>query len=487
MMRFFISMIFLFMALPIFPIYADNAIGDVHKLTNIIINNDVSNGSISLEFADEDNVPEIQKIDQNFPERVLMVLPNSIISGDLRPGLFYQTLYTTTDYGIKKLYLSQFQNPPTVIVTLYLEKELFSKVENMNEHVAVLHISDQEIQERYGGKLIASEEGLKSPADRLDEIISTKVNEKLKAVSGDIDQQIKLLEETLDDLKRISLEKPSVSTKQGDRYRIQVGDKLDISIVGEPDFQRNVIVRPDGFISYPLLGDVVAEGLTPEELAMILKSRLMKAYFNYDLALSVTVIEYMPSQVYLLGNFAQAGPVEFRKGMTLLDILGRFDRNEVDLNNVSVIRKGKGKYDVNLTDVLKGDIEQNIELMPNDYIVLTSNEYVRIMVMGKVRLPGLYKIRSDSRIYDAIASAGGVSDRCDIRHVLILREKDGVPEKMEVNLRKFTEELDISQNLLLSDRDIIFVPEIDRVDWDRVLTVLQRAGSVIYDYHLLTR
>ena len=486
MMRFFICIVFFSTCILISPVFAEPVGNDVHKLTNIIVNNDVANGSISFEFDDESGAPQIEKTVQNFPNRVLLVLHNTVISGDLRPGLFYETLFSAIDYGIRKLNIGQLQNPPTVMVTLYLGRDLFSNVENMNNRVAVLQLSDEKFRESYGGKLIASEQGLTSPADRLDEIISKQVNEKLKTASDDIDKQIELLEQTLEDLKRINLEQPSVQ-KPGERYRIQVGDKLEISIVGETDFQKNIVVRPDGYISYPLLGDVVAEGLTPEELGMIMKSRLIKSFFNYDISLSVTVLEYIPSKVYLLGNFTQAGPVEFRKGMTLLDIVGRFDRNDVDLKTVSVIRTGEGKYDINLEDVLKGDIQKNIQLMPNDYIVLTSNELIRIMVLGKVKLPGLYKVRNDGRIYDAIASAGGVTDRCDIQHVMLLREKDGVPERVEVNLRKFTDELDISQNMLLSDRDIIFVPETDRVDFDKILTFLQRAGSIFYDFRLITQ
>ena len=468
------------------PLNAEPNNDTIHKLTGISVNNDSSNGWVSFEFDEQSGHPDIQKIEQSFPHRILIVLPDTELSSNLHAGLFYDTILSAEEKGIVRITLNQSSTPPSVMVSIQLADKLLTRVQNKDERVAVLEISNTEFPPENGGRLIASEDGLKSPVIEIPEAVPTSINEKMKSATDDIDKQMNAMEEILAEIEKNNTDAkfPHNQTRE---YRIQAGDKLDVSIMGEPDFQRNVVVRPDGFISYPLLGDVIAENLTPEELATIIKSQLMKVYFNYDISLTVTVLEYQPSKIYLLGTFAQAGPIEYRKGMTLLDILGHFDRNDIDLNRLVLIRKGIGRFDINLNDVLKGDIGKNFTLFPDDYIILPSNEYVRVMVLGKVNLPGMYRVRTDSRVYDAIASAGGVAERCDIHHIMILRENGDSVERINVDLRKFADDLDLKQNVKILDRDILFVPETGRFDFDKVLTVLQRAGQLFYDIRAWTR
>jgi protein involved in polysaccharide export with SLBB domain len=91
-------------------------------------------------------------------------------------------------------------------------------------------------------------------------------------------------------------------------------------------------------------------------------------------------------------------------------------------------------------------------------------------------------VQDDSRILDAVASAGGFANRCDIRHIFVLREHGDSFERIELDLRQFKEEVDETQNIFLQDRDIIFIPEVGRVDWDKVLQTLQQSSMVFYDF-----
>ena len=472
----------IFMILLMVPSVADPGRTAQNVLTDIMVNNDPQSGWVSFEFDSASAKPPIRRVEQKFPDRLIITLPDTRIGGDLREGLFYEKLFCADSREIVKLVVNQIDDPPSVRLTLFLSQPLNSYIEDFGEKIATLHLTSGTIPpDDVPLRLVADANGTVMSADDIDELIRKKVHEDLPAIGGDIDQQMKAVEEIVT-LGKQSPDYQQMQPESTTKYRIQAGDRLVVTVLSEPDFTATVAVRPDGYITYTLLGDVIAEGLTPTELAMILKNRLMPMYFNYEITLTVSVIDYTPSNVYLIGNVPQAGPVIYRKGMTILDVIGNFDREKVDITDVSVIRKGVGTIPVNLDAVLKGDIDQNIELLPHDYILFPSRDLIRVMVFGKVRQPGMFKVQNDSRVYDAIASAGGYTDRCNIKSIFILRENGDNTERLQVDLRKFHEELDISQNIQLQDRDIIFVPETSRTDWQKVLDLLQESSMALYDW-----
>lgn len=464
------------------PSVADPGRTAQHVLTDILVNNDPQSGWVSFEFDSPSIKPPIRRVEQKFPDRLIITLPDTRIGGDLREGLFYEKLFCADSRDIVKLMVSQIDDPPSVRLTLFLNQPLKSYIEDFGEKIATLHLTNETMPPGdIPLRLIADANTESMPAEDIDELIRKKVHEDLPAIGGDIDQQMRTIEEIMT-LGKQSPDYQQMQPEPSSRYRIQAGDKLVITVLSEPDFTATVGVRPDGYITYPMLGDVIAEGLTPTELAMILTNRLMPMYFNYEITLTVSVIDYTPSNVYLIGGIPQAGPVIYRKGMTILDVIGNLDREKVNIADISVIRKGVGKIPVNLDAVLKGDIDQNIELLPHDYILFPSKDLIRVMVFGKVRQPGMFKVQNDSRVYDAIASAGGYTERCNIKSIFILRENGDKTERLQVDLRKFHEVLDISQNIQLQDRDIVFVPETSRTDWQKVLDLLQESSMALYDW-----
>jgi polysaccharide export outer membrane protein len=471
-----------FMILLMVPSAGDPGRVAQNVLTDIMVNNDPQSGWVSFEFDSSTVKPPIRRVEQKFPDRLIITLPDTRIGGDLRDGLFYEKLFCADSRDIVKLIVNQIDDPPSVRLTLFLNQPLNSYVEDFGEKIATLHLTSETVPlEDVPLRLVANADSTTMPAEDIDELIRKKVHEDLPAIGGDIDQQMKTVEEIMT-LGKQNPDFQQMQSEPSTKYRIQAGDKLIITVLSEPDFTATVAVRPDGYITYTLLGDVVAEGLTPTELAMILKNRLMPMYFNYEITLTVSVIDYTPTNIYLIGNIPAAGPVIYRKGMTILDVMSNFDREKVDITDVSIIRKGIGKIPVNLDAVLKGDIDQNIELLPHDYVLFPSKDLIRVMVFGKVRQPGMFKVQNDSRVYDAIASAGGYTDRCNIKSIFILRENGENTERLQVDLRKFHEVLDTSQNVLLQDRDIIFVPETSRTDWQKVLDTLQQSSMTFYDW-----
>ena len=157
-------------------------------------------------------------------------------------------------------------------------------------------------------------------------------------------------------------------------YVIGPEDVLDISVWKEPDVSRVVPVRPDGRISLPLINDVQAAGLSPQQLAGALTERLRK-YFN-EPQVTVIVTAMNSQRVFVVGEVLRAGAYPMLPGMTVLQALssaGGFT-TFADVKKIHVMRLENGKHvelPFNYRDVLKGDNpEQNIKLEPGDTIVV---------------------------------------------------------------------------------------------------------------------
>ena len=157
-------------------------------------------------------------------------------------------------------------------------------------------------------------------------------------------------------------------------YRIGAEDMLDISVWKEPDVSRAVPVRPDGRISLPLINDVQAAGLTPQQLAASVTEKLRK-YLN-DPQVTVIVTAMNSQRVFVVGEVLRAGAFPLLPGMTVLQALssaGGFT-TFADVKKIHVVRLHDGKHaelPFNYREVLKGDNpEQNIRLEPGDTIVV---------------------------------------------------------------------------------------------------------------------
>lgn len=161
-------------------------------------------------------------------------------------------------------------------------------------------------------------------------------------------------------------------------YQIAVGDKVTINVWKNPELSVSEPVRPDGKISLPLAGDVMAAGRTPEELASVIEKRLA----NYVKAPNVTVIltqlkghEFL-SRIRVTGSVANDISMNYHQGMTVLDAVLEAGSVDVyaDANNTKVHRRttrGNETYDIHLKDIMeKGDMTTNIRLMPGDVVTV---------------------------------------------------------------------------------------------------------------------
>jgi polysaccharide export outer membrane protein len=158
-------------------------------------------------------------------------------------------------------------------------------------------------------------------------------------------------------------------------YQIGIGDILEITTWKEPDFSREeVLVRTDGKISFPLLSDFPAAGLSPMELKYNLEAGL-KAYVSNPVV-TVHVKNPVSQKFYVLGEVQRTGEYPLVKHLTVLQafaLAGGFTE-WASKKEIILLRHEGGKdkiYRVNYKDITKGnDFSQNFKLKADDTIIV---------------------------------------------------------------------------------------------------------------------
>lgn len=108
-------------------------------------------------------------------------------------------------------------------------------------------------------------------------------------------------------------------------YRIRVGDRVAISVLEDPSIGQQTLVLPDGSITLPIAGRIVAEGLTPTELQNAVR-RALSGVFIEAPTVTATVVGLggeleIPQRIYVLGQVARPGPIDITLPLDILQAL----------------------------------------------------------------------------------------------------------------------------------------------------------------------
>jgi len=157
-------------------------------------------------------------------------------------------------------------------------------------------------------------------------------------------------------------------------YVIGPEDVLSINVWKEAELTKIVPVRPDGKISLPLLNDVQAAGLTPNQLGASIRDGLKKFISDPEVTVIVTAVN--SQRVYVMGEVTHPGAFPLLPGMTVLQALataGSFTQF-ASIKGIYLLRTENGKqvkHPFNYKAVIKGqNAEQNLELKSGDTIVV---------------------------------------------------------------------------------------------------------------------
>ncbi len=315
---------------------------------------------------------------------------------------------------------------------------------------------------------------------------------------------------------------PSANTSAGQisgiysGYLLGPGDQVDISVFGYAEFTGGKVVLPDGTISLPVIGTVVAVDRTPEDLRRDIFQRLNQVLVNPVVTLSLTTLR--PVVVNVAGEVQRPGPLQlssltnstfqssnngFTTGLQTLPTVssaltaaGGVTRN-ADIQKIVLRRSLPGGQStlvtVNLWNSIWSDQPpENVVLRAGDSIFIPTlpsgssvdrrllarsslaPALVKVRLVGEVNRPGEIQISPDSSLSSAIASAGGPTKAARMKAVQLLRLNDkGQIETRELDLRQLNDRIQVQ------DGDVVIVPETGGSKFLRGLgQVLSPLGSL---------
>ena len=160
------------------------------------------------------------------------------------------------------------------------------------------------------------------------------------------------------------------------RYRIGPLDALSIVVWRNPELSTTVTVRPDGYVSTPLVDDLLAAGKSPSELSREVEKALSRLIRDPVVSVIVTGFQGVyADQIRIVGEAARPQAIPYRQQMTVLDVMIQAGgvTDFADGNAAVLVRGSEGgkQYSLRLKDLLKrGDISANADVKPGDIIIV---------------------------------------------------------------------------------------------------------------------
>lgn len=159
-----------------------------------------------------------------------------------------------------------------------------------------------------------------------------------------------------------------------ERYLLNAGDVLEISVWNEDTLQKQVIILPDGMISFPLAGQLIAKGKSVTDVQNTLKEKLTE--YLSDPVVTVSVLDVVGNSVHIMGkvntpgSFVMSQRLDVMQALSLAGGLSPY----AEENNIIVLRRSGNKQQtipVHYADIKKGrDLNTNIMLKSGDVIVI---------------------------------------------------------------------------------------------------------------------
>lgn len=265
-------------------------------------------------------------------------------------------------------------------------------------------------------------------------------------------------------------------------YLIGVGDIMSIVVWDHPELtapfgsfnnikDQGNVVREDGTIFYPFVGQVKVAGRTARAVRNELAEKL--ATYIESPQLDVKIASYRSQRFFVTGSVN--GPGSFPVSdvpVRVVEAIGMAGglRDDADMFDVTLSR-GADSFNVPLFDILyEGDVRGNALLQHGDVLHIAPNELRRVFVMGEVTRPSTLPMTNRRlSLTQALSDAGGIQEtRANGRGIYVIRdsEYDGIIDVYQLDLAEAWA-LALGDEFILQPRDIIYVSAAPITRWNR--------------------
>jgi polysaccharide export outer membrane protein len=240
-------------------------------------------------------------------------------------------------------------------------------------------------------------------------------------------------------------------------------DQVDIEFILDPELNRKVVIRPDGMITLPGIGEVQAAGLSPEELARRIERKFRQANIFKNSDTDPKLRDYKLVTVSVVGFYEKV-----KKLVESLTTLTNGQQTQITVKPDGTIDLPLIKDRVLAAGSTVPDVERTVNRLynkgPLKHVVaslsLANARSRRVYVLGEVRNPGAYEIKQPITPIHAIAMAGGhITATADLTSVILISKNIyGKPIGRRVDLKRMLDVGDMSSAILIKPYDVIYVP-----------------------------
>ncbi len=271
-------------------------------------------------------------------------------------------------------------------------------------------------------------------------------------------------------------------------YKVAVDDILQLTVWGEQAMQGIYLaVTPEGTLNAPVVGTIQAVGRTVDEIKSEIARRFIQLDYLKDPIIQITLYQIHKMKVRVLGQVQRPGLQLMRDGDKADQAVaeaGGFLPDTADLANASISRPGvPDPIKVDLKAVyFGGDLSKLPELKDGDTIYIPEDTSGKFYVLGYVLQPRSFPLKPTSTVMDAITLAGGASQRASLSRTVIIRKSvDGKPsQRVPVNVTKILKTGDTTLDVKLQPGDVVYVPETNSLDWNKISQVLSFVTNLNY-------
>ena len=279
-------------------------------------------------------------------------------------------------------------------------------------------------------------------------------------------------------------------------YRIGANDVLYITVWDHPELtapsgaQQQIdangrLVRPDGTLFYPYIGNIEAAGKTIEELRSSISQRLSQ--FVESPQVDLSVLRFASQKVVISGAVLKAGQQPITTSpLSAIEAIGLAgaDPLNADLSGL-ILTRGGHEYPLNL-DTLnsKGSQLQNVYLKDGDQLFLPYNDRKKVYVMGEVNVPRALTYRTGRmNLADAVGTVGGLNQTTSNGNALyVIRGADNLettPAKIFQLDAESPTALALATRFDLLPQDIVYVGPAGVTRWNRLISQLLPSAAII--------
>jgi protein involved in polysaccharide export with SLBB domain/capsular polysaccharide biosynthesis protein len=249
------------------------------------------------------------------------------------------------------------------------------------------------------------------------------------------------------------------------RLTLGPGDILSFYLYGQPELSHaDVFVGPDGRVGFLEAQNVMAAGLTVDELRTNMDQELGK--YRRAPHTIVMPVAWHSKKYVMLGMVAQRGVYTLDRPITVLEAVARAhgletgisDRDTVEMADFqrSFLMRGGKRYSLDFEKLFEhGDLSQNIAVEPGDYIYFPPSNLQQVYVLGEVRAPGSVAYTRELTVVGALTSRGGFTDAAYKTHVVVIRGSFNHPKTYVVNTWAVFDARGV--DFKLEPKDIIYV------------------------------